>query len=59
MEQKRGQTPFSNFNLHIDPPFLIGSGDELNFRSIDDREYRLLQEQVAAGESILQPLDVP
>ncbi len=52
-----GQTPFSNFNLNIDPPFLIGSGDELSFRSIDDGEYRLLQAQVAAGESILQPVE--
>jgi KipI family sensor histidine kinase inhibitor len=50
-----GQTPFSNFNLNIDPPFLIGSGDELSFRSIDHREFLSLKEQVEAGESILQP----
>lgn len=52
-----GQTPFSNFNLEIDPPFVIGSGDEIGFRAIDSVEYIALRQRAMAGESILQPLD--
>lgn len=52
-----GQTPFSNFNLEIDPPFVIGSGDEIGFRAIDADEYTALHQRVAAGESILQPVN--
>ncbi len=52
-----GQTPFSNFNLKIDPPFVIGSGDEIGFRAIDREEYEYLAQRVAAGEAILQPAE--
>ncbi|OED37414.1 hypothetical protein AB833_23610 [Chromatiales bacterium (ex Bugula neritina AB1)] len=49
-----GCTPFSNFNLAVDPPFLIGPGDELCFFPIDESCFTELADQQHSGEVILQ-----
>jgi len=45
-----GRTPLILFNPNVVPPTLLQPGDYLRFRQICDTEYRLIVEQIAAGQ---------
>ena len=48
-----GCTPFSNFNLSVEPPVTVVAGDEITFYAINSTEFQSLSLAVKNGESIV------
>ncbi len=44
-----GQTPVPTFRIQEDNPFLIGAGDKVQFKAIDQNQHVEIQEQVKQG----------
>lgn len=51
-----GQTPERTWAPERDEPFFIAPGDSVEIRRIDEREFKDLEKQVAAGERVSESL---